>query len=799
MSTTRAAILRSPAAGPVLGAGILLVALGALTLALDGTARLATAGVGTAAIAGAGGLGCLRASRRTVRRTRRGWLALAVACWSWSAGQVVAVVLGPLLGTAVPYPSPADLGYLGFPVAALVGLLYLAPAVPALAAHHRVLDAVMVGCAIGLLAWLGVSDTMTDHTVTDGPDPLFDSVVQVAYPVADVVLLTATVLVVAHTRDHTRQWGLLGTAVLLVAVSDAAFLHQIAAGTSTPGSLPAWGWRIAFCLFAVAGLLVTGDPDPAVLPETAPTVRAVLLPYLPLSGAVVAAILTAASDEGLDPIAASILVVLVVVVLPHQFFVIRQNRRLADTVRHREAQLHHLAFHDGLTGLANRALFLDRLGHAIDVAARAGVPVSLAFLDLDGFKAVNDALGHGGGDALLVQVGERLRATLRTADTLARLGGDEFAVLVEEGDDAGVVAHRLLDALRPPFHIDGRTIAISASVGVASLDPGQELGEPGWGTSAATLLHRADVAMYTVKNSGKDDVAVHSPGRDHTGRDVATRRGGQLHRAFAAALDHGEVRAVYQPVVDPVSGRIGTLEALARWTHEGADVPPAVFIPICEQLGLSEQLTTVMLEQACTQLALWNRGLEHRSLRVAVNVNPTEFSDTGLPERIARLQARHDLGPGQLALEMTEVALSNRPEAALDVMNRLRGHGVRLALDDFGTGYSTLARLASTPMDTVKIDRFFVADIDHDEHQRRFLAGLLDLTRHLGLRSVAEGVERAGQLRVLRRLRCDLVQGHFVARPATAAALTPIVLAEQPIIPAHLRDEVRLLPADADH
>jgi predicted signal transduction protein with EAL and GGDEF domain len=344
------------------------------------------------------------------------------------------------------------------------------------------------------------------------------------------------------------------------------------------------------------------------------------------------------------------------------------------------------------------------------------------------------------------------------------------------------VGRRLLSALRPPFHIDGRTVAVSASIGVASTDAAGPV-------AAATLLHRADVAMYAVKNSGKGDVGVHAPDLD----GGPHRDDPALVRAFTAALQGGAVQAVYQPVVDPVSGRIGAMEALARWTYEGAEVSPATFVPIAEQAGLSEQLTAVMLQQACAQLGSWSRALGHSRLRVAVNVNPIELSDGGLPDRVAALLAGHGLAPGQLALEMTESATTNRQENTIDVMNRLRVLGVRLAIDDFGTGYSTLARLAGMPIDTVKIDRFFVADIDHDVHRHRFLVGLLELTRHLGLRTVAEGVERPGQLRELRRLGCDLVQGHLIARPAPAEELTALVLEEQPVLSPELLGRGRIL------
>lgn len=453
------------------------------------------------------------------------------------------------------------------------------------------------------------------------------------------------------------------------------------------------------------------------------------------------------------------------------------NRKLTRRLREREAQLDHLAFHDPLTGLPNRALFLDRLGHAIDLGDRARRPVSVAFLDLDGFKAVNDSLGHAFGDALLVQVAARLWDALGTADTLARIGGDEFAALVGPDDDAATVARRMLHALREPFELDDRTVTVTASIGIATTEPG-ETGQ----ARASGLLHRADVAMYAVKAAGKDDVLGHSPALDLT-----TPPGERdLYRAVAAALANGDIRAIYQPVVDPVSGRISILEALARWTHDGAEIPPTTFVPICARSGLSEQLTAVVLEQACAQLAAWNRSMGHRLLRVAVNVSPTEFSDPAMPDRILGMLDRYGLDPGQLAVEMTEIAAGDRPESVIDVMNRLRRSGVRLALDDFGTGYSTLARLSRMPVDTLKIDRTFVTGIDRDPRQREFLSALLELGRHLGMRTVAEGVERAGQLRVLQELGCDLVQGHLIARPASAADLTPLVVADRPILPGHL-------------
>lgn len=768
-----------PASGVAAATAFLLLA--GLTTALDGEAQQYAGNLGVLVFAGAAVAGCARASRRSRGRTRRGWAALAVAAASWGLGQIVWTVL-ETLGITTPFPSWADIGYLGFPTAALVGFALLSPTSGGLATSRRVLDALTIGCGLGLVAWFTVVTSVAENR------PLADTAVALAYPIADVVLCTVTVLTLAQTREKPLLWTLLGLSMAAMTTSDVWFSYATADGTYLTGSPVDWGWWAAFLLLGTAGSLITGARQ-TERPPVRPTVaRAGLLPYLPLGAAVVVASAQSASGRTLGPFAVGLISALVALVLIRQYATIRDNEKLARTVQEREDELHDLAFRDGLTGLANRALFLDRLGHALDLSARDQRPVSVVFLDLDGFKAVNDSLGHAMGDALLVRVAERLRGRLRAADTLARLGGDEFAVLVEQGPvhghDATAVARALLDAFSAPFSIDGRTVTVSASIGLATEEPGSDAPGP---EQAAALLHRADLAMYAVKDAGRGGgILVHSPSLGRGPR----REGPALQQAFADALEQGLVRPVFQPVVDPVTGRIGALEALARWTHEGVEVPPTTFVPLAARTGLSEHLTRLMLEQSCAQLARWSRALEHRRLRVAVNVDPMELTDAAMPARIAELFARHDLAPGQLALEITESTMTYRPETALDVLNDLRAVGVRLALDDFGTGYSTLARLSSTPVDTVKIDRYFVADIDHDAQRKRFLVGLFELTRHLGLRTVAEGVERPGQLHELRRVGCDLVQGHLIGRPASAEQLTPVILAEQPVIGPELLGRV---------
>jgi diguanylate cyclase (GGDEF)-like protein len=748
------------------------VLLCGLTTALDGEAAAWLAGLGAVAFACCGGVGCLRASRRTTGGARAGWTALAVASWSWAAGHAVGLATAGVLDRSGRYPAPDDVAGLAFPIVALVAVCLLAPRSPDRALSRRLLDALTVACALTLAAWVVVLSSFVA-----GADPGSDlpagslaaMVVWLARPVGDAILLTVVVLTVAQDRTLPWRWGLLACAMLAMAASDGAYAVLQAGGGSPYATVVGWGWWAAFCLLTTAGATVGRAEESGGLrrpPGPAPRApRPGLLPYLPLAVAAGAVAVEYDRGRSLDAVGTALAVLLVALVLVRQYCLLRDNYRLAGAVAEREAQLHHLAFHDALTGLANRALFLDRLGHALDLANRGARAVSVVFVDLDGFKAVNDTLGHAAGDQLLIAVARRMRGAIRASDTLARLGGDEFAVLVEQGSDATVVARTLLATLRRPFTLDGRQVSVSASIGVATADPG--LGAE----QAPALVHRADIAMYAVKTSGKGGVAAH--------REVPapSRVIPAQHRALVGALERGAARVVFRPVVDVGHGRVAALEVLGRWTdpEPGSGPPRAAPAP-----------ASALLEPACRQLAAWNAVLGHHRLRLLVAVALSELDDPELPVRVDRVLARHRLSPGQLTLEIDGGALPDRSAGALEALHRLRHLGVRLGLGGLGSGYATLAWLSGAPLDTVRIDRELIADIDHDPARCRLLRGVLALTRQLGLRTVADGVERTGQLLELRRLGCDLVLGHLVAGPATAAELTPVVLAQQPLLPRGL-------------
>jgi diguanylate cyclase (GGDEF)-like protein/PAS domain S-box-containing protein len=436
-----------------------------------------------------------------------------------------------------------------------------------------------------------------------------------------------------------------------------------------------------------------------------------------------------------------------------------------------EAELAHQALHDPLTGLANRALFLDRLGHALARIDGRGGGLAVLFLDLDDFKYVNDSLGHRAGDRLLVEVAARLLAGLRPGDTVARLGGDEFTVLLEdlaEPEEARRVAERLADGLRPPFRLDGRDVFVSASIGIAG---------PSAGAQADDLLRLADVAMYEAKHRGKARYAVFDVGMD----DRAWKRldlEAELRRAIAT----DQLRVHYQPLLDLQSGRIVEVEALVRWEHPARGLlPPGEFIPLAEETGLIVPLGRRVLEEACRQVRIWQLAYpSDPPLAVAVNLSARQLMRPELVADIAAALRGADLGPSSLTLEVTETAALHDIVAMVGPLRALRERGMRLAIDDFGTGYSGLSYLRGCPVDALKIDRAYVAGLGVDPADTAMVRAVIAFARTLGLEVVAEGVENAIQLAELVGLGCDRGQGYFFARPLPAEKLADLLSTRTP-------------------
>ena len=426
-------------------------------------------------------------------------------------------------------------------------------------------------------------------------------------------------------------------------------------------------------------------------------------------------------------------------------------RELLELRKQREHQL----FHDLLTGLPNRALLIERLQQQLLRQPRTGESVAVLVMDLTDFKAVNDSLGHAVGDDLLKQIGPRLAASLRTADTIARLGGDEFAILLPGTDETGAarVAQKMLAALEQSFPLEGEALDIGASVGVAVA--------PGHATQAEQLLSRADVAMYAAKGS-LAGLAVFSAEHE---RDGAGRLA--LMSDLRRAVDEGELVLYYQPQIDLRTGGITSVEALVRWMHPKRGlVGPDEFIPLAERTGLIKRLTRTVLTEAIRQARAWE--LAGLRVPIAVNLSMRNIHDPQLPQTIAQLLQRWDARPDLLRLEMTETVLAADPERALQTMDSLRAMGVHIALDDFGIGYSSLAYLNRLPLDEIKIDRSFVIGMIDDESSATIVRATVELGHGLGYAVVAEGVENAETRQRLTALGCDAIQGFLVARPMPA-------------------------------
>ncbi len=452
-----------------------------------------------------------------------------------------------------------------------------------------------------------------------------------------------------------------------------------------------------------------------------------------------------------------------------------------------ESRIAHLAYFDSLTGLPNRQAFLDRVTQGIRDARQSRHKLAVLFMDLDGFKNVNDSLGHAAGDQILQWAAERLRDGLRPADllsrpmgldqgdgldasthaALARLGGDEFTALLQDiecAEDAMAVAQRIGKLMRKPFVIDGRDICLSTSIGIALY--------PDDGRDAATLLKHADTAMYHAKNQGRDNAQVYSVSLtqkivQRMDRDASLR----------AALEHKQFHLVYQPQYDVASGRISAVEALIRWQHPSRGlVSPLEFIPLAEQNGLIQRIGAWVLATACRQAASWQQaGL---GLTVAVNLSPLQFGSSDLPGMVADALAQTGLAPQWLELEVTEGALMENSSVTRAALRALRDQGVRIALDDFGTGYSSLAYLTRMPISHIKVDRCFVTGMLDGGESAAIVRAVLAMAHSLGMRFTAEGVETLAQARALTALGCDCLQGYYFSKPV-AAQQVPALLGQR--------------------
>lgn len=430
-----------------------------------------------------------------------------------------------------------------------------------------------------------------------------------------------------------------------------------------------------------------------------------------------------------------------------------------------EERILHQANFDALTGLPNRALFVDRLGQSLLTMARAEHKLALMFIDLDGFKLVNDTLGHDKGDDLLREAAVRISSCTRDGDTVARLGGDEFTVIMpnlHEAKDAPLVAQRILDALAKPFELDGTESFVSGSIGITIF--------PDDADGANDLLKNADAAMYRAKELGKANYQFFTADLN---AQVAERL--RIKNGLVKALERGEFKLFYQPKVTLSTGRIDSVEALMRWENPDlGTVSPARFIPVLEETGMVVEVGEWAIREACEQHRRWiDDGLE--PVRIAVNLSARQLREISFVSVLQKLLHETGVGPDGIEIEITESMIMSDKDSAISALTELHGLGIRVAMDDFGTGYSSLSYLRQFPIDTIKIDGSFVADISSSAEDAEIIRTIISMGQTLNKSIVAEGVETEEQLEILRSYQCDQIQGYLISRPVPGNELTEFI------------------------
>lgn len=706
-------------------------------------------------------------ARSSHGRQRQAWSALTVALTGWFFGDAIWVYYELVLAVGTPFPSPADAGYLLFSIAACVSLILLPIGSVGQSQTRLILDGLTVACSLLVILWtLGLDDVF--HR---GGESRFVFAVSVAYPIFDLVLLTVALLILTRARVGQRAVITVFTlAMAVMALSDSAFVLINADERYASGGLLDIGWVAGLLLLGVAALVGLRSKHIEFGLARPPSRTALWLPYLLLP---VVTICTVLSENSATLLITALLLVLAVVT--RQFLMADENRRLLATVAEQ-------AFRDPLTKLANRALFQDRLSHAVALQIRDGRSVAVLSIDLDDFKLVNDSLGHPSGDALLKAVAERIVDCVGAGDTVARVGGDEFAVLIEDGPEPSpVVAHRIFDAFDAPFTVDGQDVFMRPSVGVAS---GAAHGDPE--ASADTLLKHADLAMYAAKRSQHGGVAAYTtdmqlidvrevdPPRD---RDIAPRRNGsaglQLFAQLRRAIDHGELSLVYQPKFTVATGQMTGVEALVRWEHpERGLMLPGEFLPLARQNGLMGALTDAVVYRAVQDATGWRSA--GTDVPFAVNLFPPSLGDLELPSRLTQIVTNGGLNTDCLTVEITEDFLLGNTRRARKVLEMLRELNIRVSIDDFGSGYSALSYLRELPIDELKLDREFIAPMLSDDRAEAIVCAVIDLTHRLGMTCVAEGVEDAATAARLAEHGCDIIQGYYCSPPVDTSSVLGI-------------------------
>ncbi len=704
--------------------------------------------IGEAVAAALGAIPCFWRAVRTAGRWRLSWVCLGAGLAAWSIGEWIWSYYEVIAGSEVPFPSLADAGFLLFPVFCLAGLFLRPSAAFVGRARLRVLlDGTMVVASLFILSWA----TALGAVYHAGAQDTFSFVVSLAYPASDLVLITVAVLVASRARLDAGLLLLVG-GLTSMAVADSAFAYLVAAGTYGTGAFTDVAWVAAFLAIGVSALYPTAEH--ASSGERVDGSPVIVLPYLLLIAGIVAMFIAIVHNVG-TPVTFGVETTAILALLLRQLIVVLDNRRLTLDVMAQKAELTHRAFHDPLTGLANRALFYDRLAHALDLHRRDLRPVSVVFVDLDDFKSVNDAFGHDAGDLVLTEVARRLLDVVRTGDTVARLGGDEFAVLVEDDGHPTGVAERILEALSAPVRIGDRLAPARASIGTTTLDPGRD------SCDIQELLRQADVAMYAAKRAGKGMSISYMPGLGGVAEADLAR-----HAALSDDIAAGRVEVELVPIAAPTNGMLFAHCAVPRWSYLGADVAVDDVVALADSCGVLAELDLTVVERAITMALSLDDSVP---VLVTTRVGLARMADLDLPRRLGELIASFELAPGHLVIGIDEPDTPDDPDL-LRVFDALRGAGAGLAIDHFGVGYSNLARLEMVQPDVVRLDRSLVAPLVTAPQRTLLLRRVVELAHDLGAVVVADNVNTDAVRAALTDIGCDAVQGAVVAQNALHAA-----------------------------
>ncbi len=671
------------------------------------------------------------------------------------------------VGWELPDPSLVDVLYLLAYPFLFVAVLRLGRQVSGRGTRERRTDAAIVTMGAFALCWrLLISSYAGDSSLT-----WLAKVTTAAYPIMDIgiVFVLASALLFGGARSAAHK--IVALAMVVMLIGDIGYLLLELHGAYADGSAIDVTWLLNYVLVGVAALHPSMAAEPASV-RSEPMGRAAWMPTVTISAAippgllVVSGIALRRADIGVLGVTSLLLIGLILLrmdwmvgrlsgqaqELAEQAATLRKALAVRDDL---EADLRHQAFHDSLTGLANRALLTDRLQHALSAAERNGGTVGLILCDLDGFKTVNDSLGHPAGDSLLITVADRLASAVRSGDTVARLGGDEFAVLMDQVVDPGdatAVAGRIVRLLHEQIRLEDHSLVVSASIGIS-------LGAAG--KSGQQLLAEADAAMYEAKSNGKNGFAMFEPSM----RSRAVERL-RLTNAFDGALEREEFYLEFQPQFALEDGRLEGFEALVRWHHPTlGTLSPLRFIPLAEETGFIVPLGRWVLERACAAAAGWPATADG-ALTMSVNLSPRQLVDPHLVADVAGALRRSGLAGEQLVIEITESSLVTDARRSVDALHKIKKMGVRVAVDDFGTGYSSLGQLRNFPIDILKIDKSFVDQLAGERNDGFGLVeAIIRLAHELDLSTVAEGIEDSAQRERLAQMGCWSGQGFLMSRP----------------------------------